>query len=185
MKTPTPVTIHTLTTEVVQEKIMVTLSIPDAQAGHLVGRVGTGLRQIYDISHAKLLVSPTIVSGSCVVTIRGSSCEVGDTVTGIGKWLACRRLHTPRSTKKKTHPTLPPPVVEGTTKTPTSSSTLKAPMQAMPSGWLPLSMPTLPPVEPSSGSSSAGPSQLSSTMVDVMKYLCLAALTAVCHSKGQ
>jgi hypothetical protein len=62
-KTPAPATIRTLSIQDVQEKITVTLSIPDAQAGHLVGRAGTGLRQIHDISHAKLSVSPTVVSG--------------------------------------------------------------------------------------------------------------------------
>lgn len=121
-KAPATTTIRAISTEVVQEKITVTLSIPDAQAGHLVGRAGTGLRQIHDISHAKLSVSPTVVSGSRVVTIRGSSREVGDATTAIGKRLARRRLRTPRSTKKKTNPTSPTPVVAGPSKTPSSST---------------------------------------------------------------
>ena len=49
-KTLAPATIRTISTPDVQEKITVTLSIPDAQAGHLVGCTGTGLRQIHDIS---------------------------------------------------------------------------------------------------------------------------------------
>jgi hypothetical protein len=184
-KTPAPTTIRTLSTQDVQEKITVTLSIPDAQAGHLVGRAGTGLRQIHDISHAKLSVSPTVVSGSRVVTIRGSTREVGDATTAIGKRLARRRLRTPRSTKKKTNPASSPPVVEGTTKPSTSSSTPKAPMQAKPSGRPPLSTPTLPPVELSSGSLSAAQHSSSPTVVDASKFPRLAASMAGRRPKGQ
>ena len=184
-KTPAPATIRTISTQDVQEKITVTLSIPDAQAGHLVGRAGTGLRQIHDISHAKLSVSPTIVSGSRVVTIRGSTREVGDATTAIGKRLARRRLRTPRSTKKKTDPASSPPVVVGITKAPTSSSTPKAPMQGVPSRRSPLPAPTLPPVEPSSGSSSAVPPSSSSTVIDASKHPRLAASMAARRPKGQ
>ena len=183
-KTPAPHTIRTLSTKVVQEKITVTLSIPDAQAGHLVGRAGTGLRQIHDISHAKLSVSPTVVSGSRVITIRGSTREVGDATTAIGKRLARRRLRTPRSTKKKTTPTSSPPVVEGTTKPTPSSSTSKAPMQATTSRPSPLPTPTLQPVEPRSRPPSAVPSSSSSTVIDDTKYPRVAALFAGRRPKG-
>jgi len=184
-KTPAPATIRTISTQDVQEKITVTLSIPDAQAGHLVGRAGTGLRQIHDISHAKLSVSPTVVSGSRVVTIRGSTREVGDATTAIGKRLARRRLRTPRSTKKKTNPASSPPVVEGTTKPPTSSSTPKAPTQAATSRQSPLPTPTLPPVEPSSRSPSAAQPPSSSMVIDATRFPRLAASMASRRPKGQ
>ena len=56
-----------------QEKITTTLSIPDSQAGHVVGRAGTGLCQISDISHTKVSLSPTVHSSSCAITIRGTN----------------------------------------------------------------------------------------------------------------
>ena len=185
-KTPAPTTIRSISTKDVQEKITVTLSIPDAQAGHLVGRAGTGLRQIHDISHAKLSVSPTVVSGSRVVTIRGSTREVGDATAAIGKRLARRRLRNPRSTKKKTNPASSPPVVEGTTKPPIPPSTPKAPMQVTPSGRPPLSASTLPPVEPSSGSSYAVPPPPSQASVErARETLRLAASITGRRPKGQ
>jgi hypothetical protein len=123
-KAPAPHAIRSISTQVAPEKIVVTMSIPDVQTGHVVGRAGTGLRQIHDLSHAKLSVSPTVVSGSRAVTIRGSDREVGDAIAAIGKRLARRRLRTPRSTKKKTDPASTTPVVEGPS-TSTSSSTPK------------------------------------------------------------
>jgi KH domain-containing protein len=183
-QTPATTTIRTISTQVAQEKISVTLSIPDAQAGHVVGRAGTGLRQIHDLSHAKLSVSPTVVSGSRVVTIRGSSREVGDATAAIGKRLARRRLRTPRSTKKKTIPASTSPVVEKSTTTP-SSSTTKPPMQAPPSRSANLPPPSLPSVELGSGSPSAVPTSSSSTVVDTSKYPRLAASMAGRRPKGQ
>jgi KH domain len=182
-KAPAPHTIHSLSTQVVHEKIVVTMSIPDVQTGHIVGRAGTGLRQIHDLSHAKLSVSPTVISGSRAVTIRGSDREVGDAITAIGKRLARRRLRTPRSTKKKTDPASSPPVVEGTTKS-TSSSTTKPPMQATPSRQPPLPTPTLPPVELSSGSPSAVQPSSSSTVIDTSRFPRLAASMAGRRPKG-
>jgi hypothetical protein len=94
------------------EKIVVTLSVPDAVAGHLVGRAGTGLRQIHDISHAKVSVSQVIgPSASRAVTIRGTSREVGDAVSVIGKRIARRRVRQPKPKKsgkeKSTRPQRP------------------------------------------------------------------------------
>ena len=55
------------------EKITVSVSIPDKLARHLIGQEGTGLHQIHNISHAKMLVHPHSVSGVHVVITRGSS----------------------------------------------------------------------------------------------------------------
>ena len=90
------------------EKITVSVSIPDELAGHLIGREGTGLCQIHDISHAKMLVHPHSVSGAHVVTTRGSSCEVGDALTVIGKCLARRRVRTPKKKSTGTSTAAPP-----------------------------------------------------------------------------
>ena len=136
-------------------------------------------------SHAKLSVSPTVVSGSRVVTIRGSTREVGDATTAIGKRLARRQLRTLRSTKKKTDPASSPPVVAGITKAPTSSSTPKASMQGAPSRRSLLPTPTLPPVKPSSGSPSAVQPSSSSTVIDASKHPRLAAAMTAHRPKGQ
>ena len=70
------------------EKIAVSISILDKLAGHIIRREGTGLRQIHNISHAKMSVYPHSVSGVLVVSARGLSREVGDALTIIGKRLA-------------------------------------------------------------------------------------------------
>ena len=82
--------IHSTTTSQATsvEKIAVSVSIPDKLAGHIIGREGTGLHQIHNISHAKMSVYPHLVSGVHVVSARGSSQEVGDALTIIGKRLA-------------------------------------------------------------------------------------------------
>uniref|UniRef100_A0A8H8CHK6 Uncharacterized protein n=1 Tax=Psilocybe cubensis TaxID=181762 RepID=A0A8H8CHK6_PSICU len=91
------------------------------------GRAGTGLRQIHDISHAKISVSPIVTSGLHAVTIRGTAREVGDALSAIGKRIAHRCIRNPRSKKPKQPPapTAAPPtlVVEPPSSTPTSSST--------------------------------------------------------------
>ncbi|KAH9475681.1 hypothetical protein JR316_0011240 [Psilocybe cubensis] len=119
--------IRSTTTKAALEKIVATLSIADEQAGHVIGRAGTGLRQIHDISHAKISVSPVVTSGLRAVTIRGTAREVGDALSAIGKRIARRRIRNPRSKKPKQPPapTAAPPtlVVEPPSPTPTSSST--------------------------------------------------------------
>ena len=97
-----PANIGTLSTKAAFEKAVVTLSIPDEQAGHVVGRAGTGLRQIHDISNAKISVAPPSgSSGLRSVTIRGTAREVGDAISAIGKRLARRRIRTPKTQAQK------------------------------------------------------------------------------------
>ena len=120
-KTPAPTTLSTTAIPSVNirsatlqvapvEKITVSVSIPDELAGHLIGREGTGLRQIHDISHAKMSVHPQAVSGARVVTARGSSREVGDALIVIGKRLARRRVRTPKKKSKTGTSTAAPPL---------------------------------------------------------------------------
>lgn len=87
-KAPAPHTIRTTSTKLPPEKIIISLSIPDVQTSHVMGRAGTGLCQIHDLSHVKLSVSPTVVSSSCAITIWGSDREVGDAISAVGKRLA-------------------------------------------------------------------------------------------------
>lgn len=84
------------------EKAVVTVSVPDTQTGHIVGRAGAGLSQIHEFSHAKISVAPpTDSSGLRSITIRGSAREVGDALLAIGKRMARRRIRKPKPKKKE------------------------------------------------------------------------------------
>jgi len=87
--------------KVVQEKTTLSMFIPDEMAGHVVGRAGSGLKQIHDISSAKVSVSPTVSAGFRTVSIRGTDREVGDALSAIGKRMARRRLRTTSKKAKK------------------------------------------------------------------------------------
>src|SRR5882757_729463 len=87
--------------KVVQEKTTLSMFIPDEMAGHVVGRAGLGLKQIHDISSAKVSVSPTVSAGFRTVSIRGTDREVGDALSAIGKRMARRRLRTTSKKAKK------------------------------------------------------------------------------------
>ncbi len=65
--------------------ITVTLAIPDAVAGHVIGHAGMGLCQIHDFSHVKVTISSHVSpTASCAITIQGSPCEVGDAIIAVG-----------------------------------------------------------------------------------------------------
>ena len=137
-------TIHTTTTlPVTLEKIAVTMSILDDLAGHIVGRKGTGLCQIHDISNAKLLVYPTLVSGVHLVSARGSSRDVGDALTIISKRLARRRVRTPKKKTPSAPATSTSTAPEGSLPSTSPSATIH-PMQVRASQTTPLPLPTLP-----------------------------------------
>jgi hypothetical protein len=126
--------------KVVQEKTTLTLIVPDDQAGHVVGRAGSGLKQIHDISSAKVSVSPTVTAGFRTVSIRGTDREVGDALAAIGKRLARRRLRTPKKkVKKEKAPSseklftaAPPPTVVVNAPLPTTTSTSTSHTRAPP-----------------------------------------------------
>lgn len=89
--------INSLSSKASFEKTLVTISVPDDQTGHIVGRAGAGLAQIHEFSHAKISVSPpTDSSGLRTITIRGSAREAGDALIAIGKRMARRRVRKPR-----------------------------------------------------------------------------------------
>jgi hypothetical protein len=79
-----------------------TLVIPDALAGHLVGRGGRGLHQVHDISGARVsaFTSKAGTRDERHVSIRGTETQLGDALVVIGKRLARKRVRTPK--KKKT-----------------------------------------------------------------------------------
>ena len=80
---------------------LVTVAIPDASAAHIIGQGGKGLRQVHDISGARISAY-SLVEGSRDerhVSIRGTDEQIGDALVVLGK-----RIHTPKP-KKKTEPT--------------------------------------------------------------------------------
>ena len=107
------------------EKIVVHLFVPDAVAGHIIGRSGTGLRQIHDLSHAKVSIAQTVgPQASRTVTIRGTAREVGDAVSAIGKRIARRRVRQPKSKKVDKGKARPrPPAVVVTSSTSSTPAT--------------------------------------------------------------
>ncbi|THU95830.1 hypothetical protein K435DRAFT_778861 [Dendrothele bispora CBS 962.96] len=135
-ESPTPLpNLNSLSTKAAFEKTVITLSIPDQQTGHVVGRAGTGLRQIHDISHAKISVSPPSgSSGLRSVTIRGTAREVGDAISAIGK-----RLARKSKKQKKAEGSPPPPVIQNTTPPPIT------PPSPVPIVHLPKSVTSKPP----------------------------------------
>ena len=81
-----PLSVRSIASEAALEKCSVTLQVPDAQAGHLIGHAGSGLRQVHDCSRAKVSVAAaTGLSDLRAVTIRGSAREVGDALVAVGK----------------------------------------------------------------------------------------------------
>ena len=150
-RTPAPQSICSTTlSKVVPEKTTTTLSIMDDQAGHVVGCAGLGLKQVHDISGAKVSVSPTVTAGFRLVTIRGTDHQVGDALTAIGKRLACHRLRSPKTAKKVKAPSSgdpitaapPPPVVAVVPPTPTKAATPTPPMRPQPSSRPPSHLPS-------------------------------------------
>jgi hypothetical protein len=75
-----------------------TCIVPDAVAGHVVGHQGCGLKQIADISGAR--VTAFVLKGGPAdqrhVSIRGSDSQIGEALVILGKRLARQRVRTPR-----------------------------------------------------------------------------------------
>ena len=148
---PAPQSICTTTlSKAVQEKTTTTLSITDDQAGHIVGRANSGLKQVHDISGAKVSVSPTVTAGFRLVTIRGTDRQVGDALTTIGKRLARRHLRSPKAAKKVKAPSSrnpttaapPPPIVTIVPPTPTKVPTPTPTTRSQPSSRPPSHSPS-------------------------------------------
>lgn len=87
------------------DRHLVTVAIPDAAAAHVIGQGGKGLKQVHDISGARISAY-TLVEGSCDerhVSIRGTDQQIGDALVVLGKRIARKRIHVPKP-KKKTEP---------------------------------------------------------------------------------
>lgn len=90
------------------DRFLATLVIANNLAGHVVGRGGRGLKQISDISGARLSVFSTNVSGTEErhVSIRGTESQLGDALAVLGKRIARKRVRAPK--KKGGDRPLPP-----------------------------------------------------------------------------
>lgn len=85
------------------DRHLVTVVIPDASAQHAIGQGGKGLKQIHDISGAR--VNAYSVAGSNDerhVSIRGTDLQIGDALVVLGKRIARKKVRTPKT--KKTGP---------------------------------------------------------------------------------
>ena len=86
------------------DRHLVTVAIPDATAAHVIGQGGKGLKQLHDISGARVSAY-TLKSGprdERHVSIRGTDEQIGDALVVLGKRLARKRVRGP--TTKKTVP---------------------------------------------------------------------------------
>jgi hypothetical protein len=98
---------------------LITMAIPDVTAAHAIRRGGKGLKQIHDISSARVSVH-TLMSGlcnECHISIQGTDEQIGDALVVLGKQIAWKCICAP--TVKKTVPdrgpkgtsdSIPPPV---------------------------------------------------------------------------
>ena len=72
------------------DRHLVTVAIPDATAAHVIGRGGKGLKQLHDISGARVSAY-TLTSGlrdERHVSIRGTDEQIGDALVVLGKRMA-------------------------------------------------------------------------------------------------
>ena len=83
-----------------------TCVIPDACAGHVIGRQGRGLKQVTNISGARVAAfsvkerdGPSF--GQHHITIRGTEEQISAALGVVGKWLARQRVCTPRPARGK------------------------------------------------------------------------------------
>jgi hypothetical protein len=108
---PTPsIQINSLSSKAAFVKTAVSLLVPDDQAGHVVGRSGTGLKQIHDFSGAKITVTAgSNADGLRTIAIRGNAREVGDAVNAIGKRIAHRRIRVKKQHATTNLPSNPSP----------------------------------------------------------------------------
>jgi hypothetical protein len=104
----------------------VTVVIPDAVVGHVVGRQGRSLKQVADISGAR--ISAFVVkdgpSDQRHVSIRGTDSQIGEGLVVLGKRLARKRVQMPRSSIKKDKKNVKPAPASSTPATHGSSTTM-------------------------------------------------------------
>jgi len=102
---------------------LVTVAIPNAAAAHVVGQGGKGLKQISNISGARISAY-VLAEGSRKehhVSIRGTNEQVGDALVVLGKRIARKHVHNSKPKKTVSSPALPPPARGGASAGPSAS----------------------------------------------------------------
>ena len=92
---------QTFSTEGKTDRHLVTVVIPDASAQHVVGQGGKGLKQIHDISGARVNAY-SLADGSRDerhISLRGTDLQVGDALVVLGKRLAQKKVRPPKTKK--------------------------------------------------------------------------------------
>jgi hypothetical protein len=101
---PNPVSLplaQTFSTEGKTDRHLVTVVIPDSTAQHVIGQGGKGLKQVHDISGARVNAY-TLASGSHDerhVSIRGTDLQIGDALVVLGKRIARKKVRPPKTKK--------------------------------------------------------------------------------------
>jgi hypothetical protein len=99
---PNPVPLHlaqTFPMEGKTDRHLVTVVISDASAQHVVGQGGKGLKQIHDISGARVRAYEAGSSDERHVSIRGTDLQIGNALVVLGKRLARKKVRPPRRRK--------------------------------------------------------------------------------------
>jgi len=80
------------------------LVIAEDLMGHVVGRGGHGLKQVTDISSARVSAFTQEVDSRSerLVSIRGTDKQLGDALVVLGKQIARKRVSAPKKKKKGT-----------------------------------------------------------------------------------
>ena len=91
------------------DRHLVTVVIPDASAQHVVGQGGKGLKQIHDISGARVNAFSVASSSNDErhISIRGTDLQIGDALVVLGKRIARKKVR-PRRPSLRIRPHLPP-----------------------------------------------------------------------------
>jgi len=94
---------QTFSTEGKTDRHLVTVVVPDDTAMHVIGKGGKGLKQVHDISGARVHAY-TLATGSHDerhISIRGTDLQIGDALVVLGKRVSRKRVHPPKTKKTK------------------------------------------------------------------------------------
>ena len=69
--------------------------------GHVVGRGRRGLKQVTDISSARVSVHSQEIDShwECLVSVRGTNKQLGNALIVLGKWIVWKRVTVPKKKK--------------------------------------------------------------------------------------
>ena len=84
------------------DRHLITVVVPTDAAAHVVGQSGKGLKQIHDISGARVAAFQVTTSpDEHHVTIPGTDKQIREALVVLGKRLARKRVHYPTKKKSK------------------------------------------------------------------------------------